>query len=191
MPRSFQLQTVLASALLGATLLHAGPGHASPSYPEVLQSAIGLECAPRCTLCHEDREGGTGTIRTSTFGETLVNVVELGEDDESTLRCAMQLLDPSCELPPACAGPDQECFATDTDGDGVGDIAELRDTRDPNVDGEGLLCGATYGCGAELAPRGTASWVAGLTGILMAAMISRWRRRFAAAAPRRRSPNRG
>jgi hypothetical protein len=177
-----RLRTALSSALIGGgILLGANHGHASPSYPGAIQSALGLDCPPRCTLCHQDRQGGEGTVRSSTFGETLITVAELGGDDEATLRCALELLEPGCESAPACALPGQTCLPADTDGDGVGDIDELRMTRDPNVDGEGLLCGAAYGCGAHLAPADTAwaPWLSGIPGVALIVAIYVRRRRLA------------
>ncbi len=42
----------------------------------------------------------------------------------------------------------------DTDGDGMGDVEELRNNRDPNVAGKEINCGPQYGCGARVEPRG-------------------------------------
>lgn len=153
-------------------LLAASPSaQASPEYTQTIRDSLGLDCPPRCTLCHQDNQGGLGTIRAGSFGETVVYVAELAEDDDAKLRCALQLLDPGCEEPPPCATEEQACFVADTDADGVTDIDELRQLRDPNTAGEGVLCGASYGCGAELAasrePAGTgAGWLTAAAGIV-------------------------
>lgn len=173
-----------ARLLLLALLAVSPSAQASPNYTQTIQDSLGLDCPPRCTLCHQDNQGGTGTIRPGSFGEAVVYVAELGQDDEAKLRCALQLLEPGCEEPPPCAAPEQTCFIADTDADGLTDIDELRQLRNPNTSGEGVLCGASYGCGAEL----TASpvpeqqppmWATVAAGILALRAIQRSKRKRA------------
>lgn len=147
------MTAVLPAVLTAVGLLCSGEAHASPGYTEALQKALGIDCPPRCTLCHEDNEGGLGTIRPASFGEVVVAVGDLEADDEARLRCTLLLLDPACEEPPECATEGQSCIAADTDADGMTDIEELKAGRNPNVPGEGVLCGAAFGCGAQVAPR--------------------------------------
>jgi len=66
----------------------------------------------------------------------------------------------------------------DTDCDGVDDIAELRDGRDPNTKGKGNLC-AFYGCGASrIDPHPTGDPTAFLAAVGLAGLLGAiWRRR--------------
>jgi hypothetical protein len=41
----------------------------------------------------------------------------------------------------------------DSDGDGVGDIDEISQGKDPNYAGDALICLPDAGCGAHVAPR--------------------------------------
>jgi len=182
-PRHGSISAWWRCAIAGtAAALYAPTAAASPDYPDELQAALGLACPPRCTLCHQDRQGGLGTIKAASFGETVMNINEVGADDAAGLRCALELLAPECDddAPPACAATEQRCFAADTDGDGMRDVDELRAQRDPNQDGEGFLCGATYGCGAELSPPAAPSgWplVAVSGAVLVGIVASRRRQR--------------
>ncbi len=152
-----------------ALLLWSGASHASPEYTDALQNALGMECPPRCTLCHQSNEGGLGTVRPRSFGEVAVAVADLQPEDVDGLLCALRLLDPACddEALPACAAEGQSCLAADTDADGTADVDELRIGSDPNVPGEGVLCSAAFGCSATIAPplghasSGLAGWVLG------------------------------
>jgi hypothetical protein len=156
----------LAASLCSARAL------ASPEYTDTLRSALDLDCAPRCTVCHEDSQGGLGTIRPGSLGETLVRVADLGPEDPDRLACALQLLEPSCEEPPACAAAEQTCFPADTDADGMADVDELRAARDPNTDGVGFLCGPAYGCGAQLSPPAAETPASGVLALALAGCVA-------------------
>jgi hypothetical protein len=120
-----------------ALTLGTASAAASPSYPEAIQDATGSPCAPQCILCHRDQNGGSGTID-APFGKTLVDEIGLEEDEPDRIADIIAFL------------KDQE---VDSDQDGVDDVTELRQGRDPNEVGAGVLCGPTYGCGATVAPR--------------------------------------
>src|SRR5688500_7891359 len=45
-----------------AVLVFPAASHASPTFPGALQDALELECAPNCTLCHEDESGGRESV---------------------------------------------------------------------------------------------------------------------------------
>ncbi len=64
----------------------------------------------------------------------------------------------------------------DSDNDGVGDVAELEQGRDPNLAGEGDLCGPAMGCGAHVEPSQDVDGWAGLLAGLMAVVLL-WRAR--------------
>ena len=54
----------LSALMLGAALLVVTPqASASSSYPGEIQSALNMDCAPPCTVCHRDQNGGTGTAQ--------------------------------------------------------------------------------------------------------------------------------
>lgn len=142
---------------------------ASPSYPEAVAEALNLSCAPRCTLCHAEPQGGIGTLRDDSFGSALADIGDLLDREPSKVAGAIAAV---------------ERAGVDSDGDGVSDVAELRANRDPTVPGEGVLCGPRYGCGAHIAPeraRVTSSApVAVLLGLLGALTL----RRVLASRPR-------
>ena len=99
-----------------------------------MQEAAGSPCPPPCTVCHETLNGGSGTV-TKPFAFSMIDEGLEGED--------IPLVAPAIEA--------LRVKQIDSDGDGVGDIAELASGRDPNLAGEGDLCGPQYGCGAHLA----------------------------------------
>jgi len=159
--------------------LVASPAAASPTYPGVIQGELDSRCAPPCTVCHQTNQGGLGTIAPDSFGAAMVRFGGLTAADEDALRCALRLLDPECNSHPACAPESLDCVSVDSDGDGRADVAELRDSADPNASGNGPLCGPRYGCGAKMAGRArTEDWtpllIAAAAGVAFAAA---WRRR--------------
>ncbi|HMR06940.1 MAG TPA: hypothetical protein PKA88_14245 [Polyangiaceae bacterium] len=123
----------VALLAIGVTLL-AGSVAASPSYPTEILDALEMDCAAPCTVCHQDTTGGAGTA-TKAFADALIDNGLEGEA-ASTVKTALDALD--------AAG-------TDSDGDGVGDVEELRQGRDPNLAGDAAICGPQYGCGARIA----------------------------------------
>jgi len=151
----------VASSLLGSSIAHATPG-----FPAVIQSSLGLSYQPPCSVCHQNGVTGFGTV-TTPFGAAL-RQRGLRAGNDATLRAALDEL---------------EREGIDSDGDGTPDVAELRMGQDPNQAGDASLIGEEprYGCGAALVG---ASRTAG-SGWLWAAMalIAGW-------AARRRSPKR-
>ena len=102
-----------------AAVLSAASAAASPSYPGLLQTDLGLEQPPPCTVCHASDSGGTGTA-TKPFGEAMQGFGLRGATPGS--------------LEPAIKASENAHW--DSDGDGVTDIDELQDGTDPN-DGPG------------------------------------------------------
>jgi hypothetical protein len=130
---------------------------ASRTYPGLLQSATGMPCAPTCTLCHRDMNGGLFTV-VKPFGKAMIGAGLIGASPD-TLKPAVDQLAKD---------------GTDSDGDGVPDIQELQEGRDPNVAGSGMLCGPTYGCGARIEPSGSLDGYAAVAALATAAALL-WR----------------
>lgn len=169
MSTSSRVGEVLA---LFVVLLHASLSDAHPSFPSAIQSELSMPCTPACTICHKDNLGGFGTI-SEPFGKAMqaagLTFVE------SSLSPALRKL---------------ESAGTDSDGDGTGDVLELREGKDPN--GAVDLCGqaalaARYGCGAHIAraPSTCADLGSAATALLVALSLCVSYRR---SARRRRPP---
>lgn len=101
----------LACALIGTSAL------ASPVYPGTVQNHLNLTQSPQCTLCHATNAGGAGTVA-KPFGQALQALGLSGGSDVMKLQETLDTL--------ATNG-------TDSDGDGVGDIDELKAGKNPNV----------------------------------------------------------
>ena len=125
-----------AASLAAALVSFSAHGQAHSTFPTLIAAELDMPCVPACTICHKDTLGGFGTV-TEPFGKAMQNSGLFFT--EASLSPALQKL---------------EAAGTDTDGDGVGDIAELRVGQDPN--GNVDLCSqaalaARYGCGAHIA----------------------------------------
>jgi hypothetical protein len=150
------LRFAVGMAALCGTFAFASETAASKLFPGKIQSTLDVPCELSCTLCHLTHEGGPERIDPNKhFVEAILGAGAVIGDEDS--------------LPAALSRMERECTtfsgfsakACDTDNDGVGDIQELKEGRDPNEPGEGTLCGPRHGCGARVA-RGAAEfdWVA-------------------------------
>jgi Bacterial TSP3 repeat len=129
-------------------LLLAAPVFASAQYPGLIQTDLSLSALPpqSCSLCHVNGIGNIGTANTP-FGKAM-RMQGLVFENDASLKAALMAL---------------ETAGTDSDGDGVSDIAELRAGTDPNVGaipdggaggGGGSTAGTLrYGCGADQVPQ--------------------------------------
>jgi hypothetical protein len=118
--------------------LFAAAAWASPTFPAVIHTHLSLSADPACALCHTNGITGFGTV-TTPFGLTVHKTYGAQSENEPSLIAALDKM--------ADAG-------VDSDGDGVGDIAELKAGTDPNVSstGAGSTLGLKYGCGADVVP---------------------------------------
>jgi len=130
-------------------LLLAAPAWASDTFPAAIQNKYGLGMQPPelCALCHTNGITGLGTVNTP-FGKA-VRMHGAVAGDTAALNAALDAM---------------AADATDSDADGVTDVAELMAGTSPNV-GSGTGGGAgggggggtvlpppRYGCGAEVVP---------------------------------------
>jgi hypothetical protein len=166
------------SAALGAAFLStSGLALASPTYPAAIATDLGLSKAPACTICHDTASGGTGTANKA-FAKAMMAAGLTGGSNTDALKAALQKL---------------EADGTDSNGDGVPDIQELKQGKDPNqVAGQGggpspAAPELTYGCVAEIAPQrslGRGAWLPiALVGGVVIAIGARRRRLRAALVP--------
>ncbi len=150
-----------SSLFLAFSLVIATRAHATSSMASALQSDLGLAKRPACTTCHETPNGGSGTATQPFVLSLFKRGFVLG--DTASLKTAIAAL---------------EGEKTDSDGDGTGDIAELRAGGDPNAGVGGEVPEVPeYGCSLQAPSNGCGeSWLVAAT--LLALLSSR-----------RRSPN--
>ncbi|HEX4474715.1 MAG TPA: thrombospondin type 3 repeat-containing protein [Polyangiaceae bacterium] len=106
----------LGVALAAALSFVATGAFATDDFPPVIQNKLSLPKAPDCTLCHNNEQGGLGTVTTPVGSWFYGN--GLRAYNESTLTFLISK---------------SEMTGQDSDGDGVSDVTELRQGTDPNV----------------------------------------------------------
>jgi len=121
-------RALVALALAGAALLPA-VAQARPDFPPEIAGHLSATVAPACSVCHLEGKIGGITVVTP-FAMSLRGHGFTGASD--TLLAALDQM--------AADG-------TDTDGDGVSDVDELRAGTDPNSPVPGAATAdPTYGC---------------------------------------------
>jgi hypothetical protein len=148
-----------------------GNARAEASYPGEIQSHLGLNYTLQCTICHATNLGGIGTVVTP-FGTAMRN---------HGLTTDIGTLDPALDAL-ASAG-------TDSNGDGVSDIQQLKNGVDPNT-GKSVSSveKEQFGCGARIARQSPAPAGYGLMllGVVLTIFSRRRTRRLACPSYRRR-----
>jgi hypothetical protein len=141
--------------LAASTLLAVGSSAAvaKPQFSRDIESHLGLTYRPPCRLCHIQGTTGAGSVQTP-FGISM-----LGHG----------LTESQKTVPDALDGLAAD--ATDSDGDGTSDVAELSANKDPNTVVDVALGSDDrspgFGCG--VAPQGAAD---GATGVGLAALLT-------------------
>ena len=152
-------------AVLGIALLGALQANASADFPNVVKSHLSLAQPPACALCHTNGITGMGTVNTP-VGDAL-QAFGLAAGDDTSLVSALDAL---------------QSAGTDSDGDGTGDVSELKSERNPNVSDGSAADGGTpvtdggsssgtppppkFGCGANAAP--------GASGLVAVGVLLHW-----------------
>jgi hypothetical protein len=142
--------------VLAALVLSGGLAHASSIYPPEVRSHLALSYTPDCSLCHANGQTGFGTVNTP-FGKSM-RARGLVAQNIASLDTALDAL--SAEK-------------TDSDGDGVPDIDELKAGTDPNVAGGSAFPPPSYGC---FDVSGQPASPLGLVPVALALLVFRLRR---------------
>jgi hypothetical protein len=129
------MKRIAASVLVYGVLLSANV-HAMPTFPSEIQSYLHLSYTPQCTLCHASLSGGGPVV--TPFGEAM-QAAGLTMSGGSTLTNALDTLAKN---------------KTDSNGNGISDIDELKAGNNPNPDKTPVQ----YGCGAKIAPGNPVGW---------------------------------
>lgn len=164
MSRRSRFRAGLGTLAFAALTAAAAQSLASEEFPEAVQKALELPCTPACTLCHNTPKGGPED--TNLFGAAVVGArIKLANADDipRVLTCLEGLSD----------GMDPNCGLTepaDVNGNGKADVADIREDMIEPVSGN-KLCGATYGCGARVEPKGNLDGLAWLIGASSALML--------------------
>ncbi len=125
---------------------------AMPGFPGQIQQHLGLSAAPGCIICHGSNAGG-GPV-SQPFGQAMLTA-GLTSSGGKSLTTALDKM---------------EAANTDSNGDGVGDVTELRQGVEPL----GSKPPIEYGCGGGriAAPRGRLGWPASALSILTFGFLS-------------------
>lgn len=152
-----------------AMALQSGTALAEPPFPAALQEAAGLECAPQCTLCHTDPNGGATTWVGKKVGAAVgaSGFIHKGSGAEDIKKAYNSILDK----------------AKMNDANALLVVNSLQAGLDPDTGQK--LCQITYGCGAHVAksaPRNDWSGLLFVAGaMLFGAILRRGKARSAAS----------
>lgn len=142
--RALALAAVIGAALFPNTAL------AVEEYPPIVQKVVGTPCEPGCQLCHTVAAPTASPAISSTDFFTALTATDTWQFEEENIASGLSEMTMADRVEQLA---NDTMF--DTDGNGVNDIEELRAGVDPFLPNEPDLCasGATYGCGAHIAPQ--------------------------------------
>jgi hypothetical protein len=165
-PSSVRLPRVallLGALFVASSLSFARSAQATPEYPSVIDSTLGVECPlpnQRCLMCHTTARGGQ-TTAVQPFAQTLRRFGLVRGYQDAALIDALNRL------------PDDT--NSDPDTDSIPDREELLTCGNPS--GADLGDGPQYGCdGAHLARRASTDVPSLLLSITLAGLLVRARR---------------
>jgi hypothetical protein len=120
---------------IGAMLAVLAPlsVNASRRFPQQIATDLGLSYEPACSLCHSKGNTGPGTVATPVGLSLMARGLQSG--GRASVSSSLAALDHD---------------RTDSDGDGIADVDELRSGTDPNSSVPGSAAGRAdpaYGCG--------------------------------------------
>lgn len=161
--RTSRFRLALAGALSALAVSGAvSTASAHEYYPGWIQDHLVSSCAPSCTLCHTSPLGGQETVRTSSgdyvdgtnpshrgYGLFVDNLAAAGPVSWPTDEKAFDAKLDALAKGPCQKDATSDGIACDSDGDGQGDIVELKAGNDPDTVGTGPEC-PKYGCGASI-----------------------------------------
>ena len=146
------------SVVLGVCLSSVN-AFASERFPLIMREQLKLSADPLCTICHDTLIGGKDSVKTA-FGKTAMTKYSLRQLDFEGLKAVLTKM---------------EADGVDSDGDKIGDIAELRAGTDPN-DGPGISASEDprYGLYCSASPQRAPWWPGTIFG---AGLAMTWARR--------------
>lgn len=141
----------ISASVLIYGIFQAANASAMPTFPSEIQTHLHLSYAPQCTLCHGSISGGGPVVQP--FGDAML-AAGLTVSGGSSLTNALDKLA-------------QE--NSDSDGDGIPDIDELKTGTNPNPDKTALK----YGCGAKIAPGTPMGWQVPIIALIATVLFRR------------------
>jgi hypothetical protein len=186
MGRRWLIRWGISVAVAGALIGLSVSANAVETFPGVIVDTYGIKtggllCPPPCVICHTTPAGGLDTANMP-FAINLQKITGGDHRDPALLPGFLETMehDPcwNTEDPGCKAGADGNCTGVcDANGNGKGDIAELKTGRNPN-NGNKLFC-VTYGCGgARVAPKLEGRGVDGTFALAMLGVLVGLARRF-------------
>ena len=140
---------LLSACVTALASLVPVPARADSTFPMKIQTALGLSYTPPCNICHTSPTGFPAPT-TEPFAQAMKSAGLIAPDPSDTLETALSALEGAMQ---------------DSDCNGIPDIAQLKDGRDPNppgeyIDGSGKMAPSdpgcsepvSFGCAAQLTP---------------------------------------